>query len=509
MSIKRNIVAGIATQIYVTLISFLILPLYLKYMGAETYGLVGFFTMLQVWFNLLDVGLTPTITRETSRFQGGVTDVLSYRRLIRALQMIFGTIGLSGGGLLMMSSGVIASQWLNVQTLQFEQVQFAIQLMAGVIAMRWMSGLYRGCIAGFEKLVWLGSFNAFIATLRSAGALPVMIWIGPSATVFFTYQILVGMVEIIGLASKSHRLLPVVCPGQKLGWRPYGLFTPLKPVLKFSLVIAFTSSVWVFVTQIDKLVLSKLLTLSDYGYFTLAVLAASGVMLISGPVSNALMPQMTRLQAEGDERGLIKLYRNATQMVAVITIPLCIVVSVFAEQILWAWTGDMHASLQAAPVLRLYALGNGFLTIGAFPYYLQFAKGDLKLHLVGSMIFLCLLVPLLTWATWTYGAIGAGYAWLSANAIYFIAWIPLVHRRLVKGLHKQWLLFDVGQIAIPGILITGAISKATTLPDSRLEVVLYVGLICLVSISLLFAFTNNLRGKIISFIKYRIARIAA
>lgn len=70
MSIKRNIVAGIATQIYVTLISFLILPLYLKYMGAETYGLVGFFTMLQVWFNLLDVGLTPTITRETSRFQG-------------------------------------------------------------------------------------------------------------------------------------------------------------------------------------------------------------------------------------------------------------------------------------------------------------------------------------------------------------------------------------------------------------------------------------------------------
>ena len=31
-------------------------PLYIKYMGAEAYGLVGFFTMLQAWFGLLDMG---------------------------------------------------------------------------------------------------------------------------------------------------------------------------------------------------------------------------------------------------------------------------------------------------------------------------------------------------------------------------------------------------------------------------------------------------------------------
>ena len=31
-------------------------PLYVRYMGVEAYGLVGFYAMLQGWFMLLDMG---------------------------------------------------------------------------------------------------------------------------------------------------------------------------------------------------------------------------------------------------------------------------------------------------------------------------------------------------------------------------------------------------------------------------------------------------------------------
>ena len=470
MSLKKNILASYATHIYVTLVGILILPLYLKYMGAEAYGLVGFFTMLQAWFNLLDMGLTPTVARETARFHGGATDALSYRRLLRALQLIFFTAALLGGGAVFMFSGVIADRWLNVQTLPLAQVQLALQLMAVGVAMRWMSGLYRGCISGSERLVWLGGFNAFVATLRFVGVLPVLIWVGHTPTVFFTYQLLVAVVELAGLAAKSYRLFPAVPQGQLLGWSPASLFAPIKPVLKFSLSIAFTSSVWVLVTQTDKLVLSKLLPLAEYGYFTLAVLAASGVMMISGPISGALLPRMARLQAEGDEAGLIALYRNATQMVAVIAIPACLVLAFFAEQVLWVWTGDAHAAAQAAPVLCLYALGNGFLAMAAFPYYLQFAKGDLKLHLIGNAIFLLLLIPSLVWATWKYGATGAGYAWAGSNAFYFLTWVPLVHRRFVKGLHRQWLAQDLSFVLLPGLLTASGLHALLRFPQGRAEV---------------------------------------
>ena len=472
MSLKKNILASYATQIYVTLIGILILPIYLKYMGAEAYGLVGFFTMLQAWFNLLDMGLTPTVARETARFRGGATDALSYRRLLRALQLIFFAVALLGGGVMFVLSGHIADGWLKVQTLPLAQVKLALQLMAVGVALRWMSGLYRGCISGSEQLVWLGGFNAFVATFRFLGVLPVLIWVGHSPAVFFTYQLLVAVVELAGLAAKSYSLFPGVPSGQQLGWSPTSLLLPIKPVLKFSLTIAFTSSVWVLVTQTDKLVLSKLLPLADYGYFTLAVLAASGVMMISGPISAALLPRMARLQAEGDEAGLISLYRNATQMVAAIAIPTCLMLAFFAEQVLWVWTGDFHAAKQAAPVLRLYALGNGFLALAAFPYYLQFAKGDLKLHVIGNAIFVILLIPSLVWATWLYGATGAGYAWLGANVAYFFAWVPLVHGRFVRGLHRQWLVQDLIPLLIPALLSASALYALLPWPQTRISILL-------------------------------------
>lgn len=480
MSLKKNILASYATQIYVTLVGILILPLYLKYMGAEAYGLVGFFTMLQAWFNLLDMGLTPTVARETARFQGGAIEALSYRRLFRALQLIFFAVALLGGGGMFLSSGLLADKWLKVQTLPLAQVQSALQLMAVGVALRWMSGLYRGCISGAERLVWLGGFNAFVATLRFVGVLPILIWVGHSPAVFFSYQLLVAVIELAGLAAKARSLMPGLALGQILGWTPATLFTPIKPVLKFSLSIAFTSSVWVLVTQTDKLVLSKLLPLADYGYFTLAVLAASGVMMVSGPVSSALMPRMARLQAQGDEAGVIALYRNATQMVAAIAIPACLVLAFFAEQVLWVWTGDAHAAAQAAPILRLYALGNGFLAMAAFPYYLQFAKGDMTMHLRGSAIFILVLVPSLVWATWMYGALGAGYAWLGSNALYFFAWVPLVHQRFVKGLHTSWVLADVGIIVLSTcvvIYVFGSLFKSGAARFVLLAEVLLIGLL--------------------------------
>lgn len=89
MSFKRNILANYVSQIYVTLIGIVMVPMYVRYMGAEAYGLVGFFAMLQAWFQLLDMGLTPTMARETARFNGGATDAQSLRRLLRAMEGIF------------------------------------------------------------------------------------------------------------------------------------------------------------------------------------------------------------------------------------------------------------------------------------------------------------------------------------------------------------------------------------------------------------------------------------
>ncbi|MCX6924816.1 MAG: oligosaccharide flippase family protein [Verrucomicrobia bacterium] len=460
VSLKRNVLANYASQIYVTIIGVVTVPLYLHYMGAEAFGLVSFFAMLQVLFNLLDLGLTPTIARETARFSGGATDALSYRRLVRALEAIFLAVALGGGGAVFAAAGFIAKKWLKVQALPLDQVESAVQMMALGAALRWMAGLYRGAISGTERLVWLGGYSAAVATVRFVGVLPVMMFFGAAPKVFFIYQVLIALAELAGLAVKTYGLLPHLPKDQGLGWS----FAPIRPVLKFSLTIAFTSSVWVLVTQTDKLVLSKLLSLTEYGYFTLAVLGASGVTAITSPLSSALTPRLARLEAQGDHVGLIKLYRDATQFVGVIALPMAFTLAACAEKVMWAWTGDLAVVKAAAPILQLYALGNGVLALGAFPYYLQFAKGDLRLHLIGNAVFVMLLFPSLVWATWKYGGLGAGWAWFGSNMLFFFGYIPLVHQRFEPGLHWRWLKSDIFSIAVVALAIaclTQAISRPT------------------------------------------------
>ena len=80
---EKRLLANYASQIYVTVIGIVMVSLYIKYMGTEAHGLIGFFAMLQAGSTLLDMGLTPTTARETARFRRPATDALSLRRLLR------------------------------------------------------------------------------------------------------------------------------------------------------------------------------------------------------------------------------------------------------------------------------------------------------------------------------------------------------------------------------------------------------------------------------------------
>jgi len=473
MSLKRNILANYVSQIYVALIGIVMVPMYVRYMGAEAYGLVGFFAMLQAWFQLLDMGLTPTMARETARFNGGATDGLSLRRLLRAMEGIFIGVAVLGGTAMMAASGTLAGSWLKVQELPLIEVQHAIMLMAVIVALRWISGLYRGAINGFESQVWLSGFNIVAATARFVLVIPFFMYVGSSPSEFFVYQLVIALLEVVLLVMKTYRLLPEKDMNQHMRWQ----WGPLRGVLKFSLNIAFTSLVWILATQADKLVLSKMLPLTDYGYFTLAVLAAGGVMVISNPISGALIPRLTKLGASGDDVGLIDLYRNATQLVVVIAVPASLVLALFSDQVLWVWTGDETLVNKVSSVLSLYALGSGISVIGAFPYYLQYAKGDLKLHLIGSLIFVLFFVPTLIFLTSKLGMNGAGWTWLVSNLIYFLLWVPVVSHRFLPGLYWYWLIEDVIYTSAPVILVGWLLHEFMVWPVDRISVGFQLGLV--------------------------------
>ncbi len=463
-SLKANAIANYLSQICVALAGFATMPFFLRRLGAEAYGLIGFFTLMNAWFQILDAGLSLTLARECARYRAGAIDAPTLRGLVRALEVFFFAVASLAAIAIAASSQFVAADWLNLQRMPVRVAAQAVLLMGLTVPLQWVTGLYRGAIVGFERQVWLSIFNAAIAVLRFGGAGLLVGLAHAGIGAFFVWQFAVSLLELVVLVVYAWSVLPQVAAPLR---RRLSL-AEVRTVLKFSSALATAVVAWVLSTQIDKVILSKVLRLADYGIYTLAVVAAGGVTLLQGPVSQALMPRMVKLSAEHRPREMISLYRDATQAVAVVSLSIAAAMSFFPREVIFAWTGDGHVAAQAAPILAPYAFGGGIVMVGAFPYYLQYAAGDLRLHVIGTILIALALVPTMAWAASRYGGVGAGWTWSGIQAIFFLAWTPLVHRRLMPGLHWSWIGRDVLPVAAVATLLAWGLSRFLVLPADRL-----------------------------------------
>lgn len=120
------------------------LPFYLKYLGAEAYGLVGFFTMLMSWMAILDMGFSSTLAREAAKIGKHQDDLSVFHKSLRTIETFF----LLGVAILitvlLIFSNEIAKNWLTIETLSLESVAIAIQIMAIIVGLRLFVSLYQG-----------------------------------------------------------------------------------------------------------------------------------------------------------------------------------------------------------------------------------------------------------------------------------------------------------------------------------------------------------------------------
>jgi len=475
-------------------IGIFMLPFYLKYLGAEAYGLVGFFTMLQYWMMLMDFGLSGTLSRESAKLKDSIDGRVKLKGLIRSIESIYLIIVLSILIIIIYSSSWISQNWLNIDRLSLDSVIYSIELMGVMIAIRWYVSLYRGAIVGFEDQVWLNLYNISIATLKYIGAYILIRYINNDILYFFVYQLLVSIIEFFVIRYRLYNSLPKT----NLLMPSFSIITEIAP---FALGLAYTSAVWIIFTQLDKLILSHYLPLKEYGYFTLIVLISSAIMQISGPLSQAIIPRMTSLLANKKEDQMLKLYHTSTQFLSIVIFSVVGIISLYSYELLYSWSGDVEASRWASPILPWYIMGNGILVIGAFQYYLQYAHGNLKYHIRMNTIFPIVTLPIILYSIVHYGAIGAAIAWFWIQLVGFIVWPPFIHHKFASGIHRDWIIKDI----LPSFIMTIIYISILKYIDieftiyNRVEtffILIVLGIILLICNILVYP---NIRGKIIGY----------
>jgi O-antigen/teichoic acid export membrane protein len=248
-------------------------------------------------------------------------------------------------------------------------------------------------------------------------------------------------------------------------------------VLGFSGGIAGTMLLALALTATDQVILSAVLPLAEFGYYTLAVAVAGALGHVVHPVTTAVYPRFSQLFERGDGQRAAEDYHFFSQLVAVVVLPLGALLVVFPAEVLGLWTRDAEVVRHAALVLSLRALGTVLNTLMHVPHVVQLAFGWSSLGVRVNAVAVLIVVPATLALSVRGGGPGAALVWIALNAGLLLFTMTRMHRRVLPGELPRWyghLLLPTLAVATVGLTARAAMPEALG-PTARLAWLLATG----------------------------------
>lgn len=451
--LKLNIAASYLGQAWVAVMGLAFIPAYIQFLGMEAYGLIGLFAVMQAWLAVLDAGMSPTLSREMARFVGGAHTPQSIRDLLRTIEVLSLGVAFAIAFVIWTAAGYLSSEWLRAQALPSTTVAQALSIMAVVVGLRLIEGIYRGAMFGLQLQVSYNMATALLATVRHGGAVAVLAWVSPTIQAFFAWQSLISVATVVVLGFFVQRALP------HPPHRPRFSRRALLDVWRFAGGVLGITCLAILVGQIDKILLSRLLSLEVFGHYVLAATLAASIQLMVGPITQSVYPRMVELVTAKDEAALSSLYHKGARLVTVVTAPALMLLTFFSEPIVFVWAGNEELARNVSPLLSVLIIGSFLNGVMWIPYQCQLAHGWTKLAMVSNAAAVVVLVPLLAWLAPRYGPIAAAWTWVALNTGYVLLSIQFMHRRLLRSEKLKWYGQDVA-LPLAGSLVVGVLSGA-------------------------------------------------
>jgi len=441
-----NIAANFVARAAVGLMTLAFTPAYLAMLGIQAYGVVGTFVALQTILYIFDFGMGLTLNRQLARLAtGGPESAQDIRDAIRTFEAVYWTVGIVLGLALVVAAPFFGSAWFQSSDLSPAQVSRALALMGIALAAQWPSLLYIGGLFGLQRQLSANVILTIAAFIRGAGAIALMTFVSPTLEVFFMWQVVASGFQTVALRIRLRQVT--------LGGTSSGQFRAaiIRSNMKFAADLTGITILGTLLIQLDKVVLSRGVALSDFGYYVLAGTIASSVNLFVSPVFNAVFPRLTAATAVGEIEATRRTYHEASQVMSVMIWPLSLVLIAFAPEVLYVWIG-VAPSETTVWLVRILVAGTALNGLMNIPYGLMLASGWSRLPLLLNLVAVLVLVPFIVYMTSRFGTVGGAFAWLLLNVGYVSLGIAAMHRRLLRGEGGAWYAFDVGLPLLGGLL---------------------------------------------------------
>lgn len=420
--------------------------------------------------SILDAGISSTLSRE---FALKNTSHLTKVRGFATFEILYFGISLLVIVLTAIFSQHIACNWLNLVTLDPLAVSFYLKIIGVGISFELLGNFYVGGLMGLEQQLTANSYKIGWGVARNALVI-IPLHYYPSLELFFLWQ----TVATIAYAFLIRRALLLNLNANISILRiPFLDTEVLRRTWKFAggiLLIAIVASVN---TQMDKLVISKILPITTLGYYILSVSLSQSLVSLVTPISMAILPRFTALYSAKKVEEASQLYEKYSVFVAIIVLSFGFNIIFFSKDLIWIWTGSIELAINASQFIPYLTIGAIMLSLQYLPYSVAIANGYTKANNYLGLFSLIITMPGYWIMTIYFGAMGAAITYCSVQTLITPIYIYFVSNRFLKNKASiiEILRGVIGPL-LTALIIAGVFSQIRIGTESRLIRLIWIGL---------------------------------
>jgi O-antigen/teichoic acid export membrane protein len=416
----RNTVTSMALSVVLLAVALLTTPLLTRHLGHQRYGIWVLVVTIVQYLELLELGFSGATVTAIARHNAAG----DRRSLERTVNTTFFTLVPLGFVALLVSIGlaVVLPSLVHVSPSLVSTTRWLVLLLGLDIVVSIPMDTFGGGLVAIHR------FDILNATLIAVAVARAVAW--TLVLVFGGSLVMLGIVTVaIGLCGQFARALffARLVPGLKVHPRHFErevLRSLARPAGWFAVggfVTNFRDYARIFLLGVVKSVVTS-------GIFAVGETLALLGLKAQAAATQQFFPHAAGLVGRREEAGLAEATLTGSRIAVASTVPLCLVVAVFARPAIVAWVGPTYAG--AAVGATLLAVAFGLDSLATIPRAMLMGSGNQRLPALIAVAGTAFEVLLLVVLGSLYGIAGAGVAAVVSVVVIEVGLTPVVCRRI-------------------------------------------------------------------------------
>ena len=397
----KNSLLNLGGNILPTLVGLVCIPLLIRGLGTERFGVINIAWMLIGYFSLFDMGLGRALTQLVAEKIGKKEhdEIPGIFWTSTVIMMILGLLGALGIAAL---APTLVRSVLKIPLPLQDETLYSFFILAVSIPFVILTAGFIGFISAYQR------FDLIYAIRIPLGS---FMFAGPLLVLPFSHS-LVPVIVVLTVARAATLFFYLHCCFRILpDLKRRFLFqrSLVQPLLRFGGWMTVSNIISPIMVYFDRFFIGAIISLSAVAYYTTPFELVNRIMIIPLSLTAVLFPAFAESYVENKERSM-QIYGCAVRYLFIILFPVILLMIGFAREGLQLWLGQEFAQ-HSYRVLQWLAMGIFINSLALIPCTFLQGIGRPNFATFLNIFELCLYIPLLWILTKKNGLEGAAMVW--------------------------------------------------------------------------------------------------